>query len=224
MRDYLSGANIAKAAALALVVTAMSLPRCAQAGLPLGVYTLATFVSMTLVAAAGTAWGTRAGMCGLFPGRRRMLGGVGVAAGVALVLAPVYILSDGTLKEIVEATGDAVQLRLQYPSTVQGAVALLLWSAGFETLFFVVAPTSVVARVTNRQTLAIVLPVVVRALVVYYKLGLEGVVAATPLFLARTAVGGVMACALFARSGLVPSMTLSALLELRHVLPALWEG
>jgi len=79
MRDYLSESNLFKAAGLAALLTVMSLGRLVQAGVPLGLYVPATFVVMTLVSGAVTAWGRHAGMPGIVTGRRTLLRGLAVA-------------------------------------------------------------------------------------------------------------------------------------------------
>lgn len=215
MRTYLSMPNFLRALVLGLVATVMSVPRLIQGGLPLGLYVPATLVGMMLVSGAATAWSDRGGMCGIFPARRRMLVGVGIAVLVSAMATPVvHLWVDPSVRKALLATGNAQVMALRYPATVGGCLAVILWSASFETLFFQAATVSFFARLTSRQSIAIVLAVALRLCVSLHQMTELGVVDAVPLMLVSTAVMATVACILFARTGLIATMVLGAGLDL----------
>lgn len=215
MRTYLSMPNFLRALVLGLIATVMSVPRLIQGGLPLGLYIPATLVGMMLVSGAATAWSDRGGMCGMVPAWRRMLVGVGVAVLVSAIATPVvHLWVDPSVRQALQATGNPHAMALRYPATVAGCLAVVLWSASFETLFFQAATVSFFARLTNRQSVAIVLAVALRLCVSLHQMTELGVVDAVPLMLVSTAVMATVACILFARTGLVAAMVLGAGLDL----------
>ncbi|MBN1669932.1 MAG: hypothetical protein JXR37_02790 [Kiritimatiellae bacterium] len=223
MRDYLSEKNLLKAAALGAVVTLMAVPRIEAGGLRVGVFAVGAFLGSTLVGGMATAWGTRAGMCGLFPDTRRILYGSAAAALLASVLMPLAALFDPILKAAVAEAGGERLLSLQFPDTAFGVLALILWSAGFSTLFFAAASVSFFARVCRRQHIAIALAVGLQVLVRYQQLAGGGVSHGVPLFLAESIVAGLVPCLLFARAGIIPAAVFNAVLDARH-LWRVWGG
>jgi len=215
MRTYLSMSNFGRALILAMGVTLMSVPRIVQGGLPLDLYIPAALVGMVLVAGAATAWSRQAGMVGLFPHWRLMLGGVGIAVLISLVAVPIqHAWIDPRIQAALSATGNAQLMALRYPVTAGGCVAVMLWSASFETLFFHAATLSFFARLTNRQWIAVALTVALRLFVSMRQMAETGVFDAVPLMLVSTGVMATAACVLFARTGLIPAMMLAAGLDL----------
>ena len=81
--------NFWRAAAGGAVVTLMSLPRLAQANARMDLYVPATWISMTLVCGAVTAWGWSAGMPGMWGGLGKTWRGTVIALFVALLALPV---------------------------------------------------------------------------------------------------------------------------------------
>ena len=75
-------------------------------------------------------------MCGLFPDREQLLKGVGIAVVLACVILPFFIWLDPVFQKAIADIGDISLLRMQYPSTSGGVIALILFSSGFETMFF----------------------------------------------------------------------------------------
>lgn len=211
MRDYISISNLWKAAIIGGVVTLMSLPRIIQGNMELWLYLPVAFGGMTLSAGAATAWSDRAGMCGLFPDRRRIFAGIGMAVILVSVITPIYFFwLDSVFRNAIVATGDSKLLMLRYPATLGGCVAVVLWSASFETIFFRAAAMSFFARLTGRQWVAVAGAVVLRVFVICKQLPEAGIVDAMPLFIACTVITSAVSCVLFARWGLPGAMVFSA--------------
>jgi len=218
MREYLTQSNLYKALGLGAIVTAMAVPRILHGRMDPMLYVPAAFMAMTLIAGAGTAWGDRGGMCGLFPGRRRTLAGIGIALLVILVLIPVHLLwIDPCLMKAFSRISDPDVVRLRYPTTLGGMMALMLWTAGFETFFFQVGGMSFCARLTGNQWVAVVFVSTFRMLVTNRFLVQYGIVDYVPLFLVGSAVTGALAAVFFARAGLLATMVFAAGLNLHLV-------
>lgn len=216
MRDYLSLPNLHKALLLASVITAMSVGRLVHAGVNLALYIPATFLAMTFVSGAVTAWGRRAGMAGLATDAKTLTPGVGAAVLLALAALPVhYFGSDPILREALASADNPAAVEMSYPSTTSGRFALMLWSAGFQAMFFVAAPMSFFGRLTGRAWVAAGFCIAVRTYVVHLQVGHAGLAEQVPLFLASAVVTTLVACVLFARYGLIPAMIFAAGLDLR---------
>lgn len=218
MRVYLSERNLLKAAALGAVVTLMSVPRILVAGLNPAFYIPAAFVGMTLVSGAATAWGGYAGMAGVWP--RRGLGrnlGFATLAGLALALVS-FLLLDPVFSQAIAGGGDREFLELQYPVTVGGCAALVLWSAGFETVFFYAAASSFVVRISRRVWTAYVFSAALRLVVTLHQMAGAGITEAEHLFAAGSVVASFITCLLFVRGGLPAAMVFTAVLNLRLLL------
>ena len=152
MRTYLAAGNLVKALALAVPVTLLSYPRFREADVDAPLYALVAMVLMTLSAGAVTAWGGQGGMVGAFPGRRRLLLGLAAGAGLALLMLPLRLfIVDPIVHPIIVATGNTRLLRLTYPGSHAGRMAVMLWSAGFETLFFTATAMAFAARLSQRS-------------------------------------------------------------------------
>ena len=177
---------------------------------------------MMFIAGAVTAWGRRAGMAGIVTDRRTLWSGLALAVLLALLALPVYLLElDALLRDALRRATGSTLMNLSYPATIRGCLALMLWSAGFQTMFLVAAPMSLFARLTNRSSAALGLCLALRAYVQHRQMAEAGIIAALPLFLipalATTLAGGF----LFARYGLAPAMLFAAALDLRLLLHAL---
>ena len=215
MRDYLSIGNLWKALLLGAVMTVMSIPRIVQGGMPLGPYVPGAFFAMTLVSGAATAWGGKGGMCGLFPGGRRMWVGFGLAVLLTIVGTPIYCLwLDPVLYAALAATGDVKMLALRYPDAIVGKLSLMLWSGSFQVMFFAVAGMSFLTRLTGRPWISGALVVLFRVAVGLYQISEAGVTDSIPVFLLGSAVATACSCALFARTGLPPVMAFAMGLNL----------
>jgi hypothetical protein len=210
MHQYLSQRNLISAVALGFLITIMTIPRLVVWGVPLGLYIPASFLSMTLVSGTATAWGTSAGMCGPFPEQRRQLAGIAIAAALALLALPLFMLCvDPVMVPALSATGNEMLLR-HYPVTPDGKIALLLWSAGFETMFFHAGAMSLVSRITRRQWVAVTACVALRLFIASHQLAELHIPAANPFLLVVSGVVTTASCLLFARFGLPTAMVFSA--------------
>jgi len=217
MKDYLRQSNLARAMVLASIVTLMAVPRILHAGLDTWIYVPAALFAMTIVAGAGSAWGDRAGMYGLFPEKRRMLAGIGAAVLAGCAIIPLQLMwIDPVLIDAVRTASDKDSLRLSFPSSTPGRVALLLWVAGFETMFFQAGSMSFFARLSGNQWLSIAATVVFRVYATNEHLLHCGIEDTYYILLASSALGTVIACALFARAGLPAAMAFTSVLSLHH--------
>ena len=221
MRDYVTLKNCRNAAALSAVVSAMAVPRILLGGVSPGILIPAAFLTMMFVAGAATAWSRKAGMEGLLRDPRRTLTACGAAALAAFALIPLqHIVLEPIFREALAASGDDRWMDLQFPGTMHGWLALVLWSAGFQTLFLDVGPVCLFARLTNRRSAAVALTVAVHVLVVLRQMAVYGVESSLLLLLGSAAVESAMSCVLFVKGGLLPTMIFSAGLQVHHLWPA----
>jgi hypothetical protein len=217
MKDYLTEQNLAKAAGLGAMVAMMAMPRLiyAERG---ALQIVPLFLLMTLVAGAATAWGKQGGLAGLFPPRETVFKGLAVAILAAGVMIPLYRgVVDGRLKEVLLAAGNAEQLRLSFPEEATGAWDLILWSAGFETLFFQAATMALLGRLFKRSWVAVAGAVALRVWVSHLQMSKAGIASTDPVLMGAVVAGSVAACLLYARSGFLPASLFSALLSARHL-------
>ena len=218
MREYLTTVNFTRALALGTVVTAMALPRLAQAGGYAGWRAGGCLVTMTLAAGAVTAWGAKAGLRGPYRGAGETARGCGVALLLALLLSPAqHWIVQPLVADAVRSSADAQWIRLQIPASAHDWLALVLWSAGFQTLFCVAAPTCFAARLTERVWPAIVLTMVFSGYVALRQLDLYHVECGRGLLVAVPAAKSFLGFLVYVRFGLAPSSVLFAGLNL-HLL------
>ena len=165
-------------------------------------------------------------MHGLFPSARRTGVGLCVAVLAALALTPMYFfVLDPALRQAMAEAADAGRMTLQFPDTFRRWAALTLWVAGFQVMFFHVGAMSLLARLTRRQGIAVALAVALRLFVSHRHFGDLGVADPYPvLTVVVGAAGTAAACLLFARSGIVPVMLFSVLLECRHLVSGTLAG
>lgn len=221
MRRYVSMSNLKAAVLLGSIATIMSIPRIGEGGMPLHLYVPAALLAMVLVGGAATAWSGSAGLAGLIPERQKLLRGMLIAVALVAAFAPIQLfLMDPVFRQVLEATGDKQALALRYPTTLFGGAAIVLWAAGFETLFFYAAPVSFLTRLTGRPWMAIVMTTGLRLIVVSEQLTLIGTNDATALFFASAAATTLISCLLFARFGLPATSLFAAGLNL-HLLAGL---
>lgn len=225
MREYLSVNNLKKSLLLGGMVAVMSTPRIILGGMDPVIFVPAAFFSMTLVAGAAAAWGEKGGMAGLFPGRRRTIAGIIAAVMIALASTPLhYFCLDPLRYAVIKATGNGHMIEMLYPSTLYGCVSLVLWSASFETIFFPAASMSFFSRLTGRMYIALVLTVAMRIFVMSLQVSGTGMDSTTAyLIYSGTAISSLVACLLFALTGLVPTMVYCGLINL-HVFVFLVKG
>ena len=123
MRKYLTEQNLIKAAATGVTATLFSLPRLILAKVNLALFVPTSIVALTLVAGAATAWSANAGMCGIFPSRRRMFLGACIGLALAGVSAPLFALRiDPLYRQAIAATGNAISyVKVELAVIVQSA-------------------------------------------------------------------------------------------------------
>lgn len=206
MRKYADIGNLKKAALLGLAICLTSLPRIADAGLAMSTYLPAAFLAMTLVSAAATAWGDQGGMRGLLPERKYLLRGLTAALLFGLIA---LVLKVWLTDPILKARLPPKMLALSFPATSVGLIGIILWASGFENMFFNVAATSYFTRLSQNMWLAVALSAAFRTFVSSRLLMSAGI--ESPLLLSLNAVSCLIACTLFARSGLPSAMLFSAI-------------
>ena len=224
MRNYFSMSNLGRAALLSAAVTMLSAGRLVHGSLLLRVTLpqafVACFIAMTLVCAAVTAWGQKAGMPGIFTDRRTFLRGTAIALLLALAAQPIFrYVVDPQCYDILAASGNEAALEMNYPSTFAGQVSLLCWMAGFQMLFSCAAPMSLFARLTGRRDLAMALCMALVTYLVHLKVADQGLQDQILLFAMPSLFGCGCACFLFSRFGLAPAVILAAAMNLRLFLP-----
>jgi hypothetical protein len=161
---------------------------------------------MTLVSAAATAWGDQGGLRGLFPERRYVIRGLMAALLFGIIALTLKVrLTDPILKLSLPPK----MLALSFPATAAGLAGIILWAAGFENMFFNVAATSYFTRLSHNMWLAVALSASFRTFVASRLLMSAGI--ESPLLLSLNAVSCLIACTLFATSGLPAAMLFSAL-------------
>jgi hypothetical protein len=210
MRDFLSMRNLLQAMALSAVVTATSSPWILRAGMWPGLLIPSSFVLMTFVCGFVTAWGTSAGMPGIVTDRRTLVRGIIAAALLSLVVIPIQVfITDPILYNALLGSAKPSAVNHAFPAAFGDRLALLLWGAGFQTMFLEAAPMSFFARLAKRQHLAVGFCLVFRAYVAHLQIAQQGMTDAVPLFLVSNILVGAAGCILFARCGLLPTILLS---------------
>lgn len=215
MHEFFSPANTRKAAILAAAVTAMATGRIVHGGLSLSFYVPMMFLLMMFVAAAVTAWGNCAGMPGITLDRKLLLQGALWAAalsGLALILQIFWL--DPFLQSALHKTGNAKLQDLTYPTTIGGRLAIILWAAGFQTVFLQAAPMSMLVRLTGHVPASAGLCLVVTALLTRQQIAVNEIATGSMLIFITALAGNAVGCVMFAGFGLIPAMLLSAGLNL----------
>jgi hypothetical protein len=224
MRTYLSARNFKDAAILGAVVGIMAVPRIILSGENPTTLSLAVFPLMMLVAGAATAWGRSGRMHGLFPEHGRITRTVLVALGAGALIGAAHWAGDGLYRNTFAEYSTSEVYAMTYPPTWGGCFALILWSAGFETLFFRAATMSFLARVTGRQWVAIGGAVIFRTVLSFMT---DPAGNADYLTLARmtgVALTTFCACLLYAQGGITPAMVFAAMIDARHLVRLGIEG
>ncbi len=220
MRLFLTTSNLYKSAALAGLGTLMSAGRIVHGGMPPVLCISSMFLMLMFIAGAVNAWGRCAGMPGIATGRPTFLRGLLVVCILVFLILPIRIFwLDPVLKPAMltaDAAGRPGLAALAYPDAFSGRMALLLWSAGFQTLFMVAAPMALAARITGCWPVAIVVCIILRACICRLQAAEYGLAEHALLFAAAAVPASAIACWLFARFGLAPAMIFGAGIDL-HV-------
>jgi hypothetical protein len=219
MRKFISTPNLKQAVGLAAIITAMSVGRILQAGAVPSLQIPAAFLAMIFVCGAVTAWGTSAGMPGIVTDRKTLVQGTLVAICLSLIALPLQIfwIVPFIYKSLLASAKPSLAA-LMFPATVGSQIAVLLWSAGFQTMFMQSAPMSFFARLVNRQSIALALCLVFRAYVAHRQLAGAGLAGMEPVLSLSTLLATAAGCLVFARFGLVPTILLSIGLNLHLLL------
>ncbi len=221
MRTYFMTSNFVVAAIMSAIVTLLSVGRLLQSEMPLFTGVVMLFICMTLVCAAVTAWGARAGMAGAWTDGRTLRQGLLAAMTLSLALWPIYLLGlDPRLRAILADAESHEMLRLAFPSTTGTCVALILWATGFQTLFLQAAPMSLAARLTGHRFAALGLCLLFRLYLAHRQVVEAGLADHMTFLMALPAAIGLIGCLLFARFGLLPAMCFVAVLNARLLLPS----
>jgi hypothetical protein len=216
MRDCLKTDNLLQAAAISAVVTPLSIGRLRESDLPLFFGAVMFFLCMTMVCAAVTAWARRAGMAGVWTDRATLRHGLFAALVLGLVLWPVFLLGlDPTTRDILGGAVNGDMLRLAFPPTARGKVSLILWAAGFQTLFVQAAPMSLAGRLTGNRFAALGLCLLFRLYLSHLQIDGAGLADHRLLLMVPAAAANLLGCLLFARFGLLPAMFFAAVLDAR---------
>ncbi len=217
MRDYLTERNLCRASVIGIFVTAMAVPRMMLAGVSLPLYIPAGLLSMILVAGAATAWGRYGGLHGLFPDRRRMIAGIMAAVALAIMTLPVAIRLDALRVEL-SAAGAIDHWIAQSPPTEPMAVAaLVLWVAGFETIFFQAGTISYLARLFKDWRPALAGAVILRGMVSYAQMGRDLSVDGALWFQIGALIDATVAGTLYVAAGWPPAAVYAVVLAVRHL-------
>lgn len=209
MREYLSLSNLGRAGVLSTGITAMTVPRLVQAGLPLDLYVPATILAMLLVSGAAIAWSHAGGLRGLLPAGR-VWPGMWVGLLLSLLALPYYFYAAPVVRTLLQASGNAKLVALNYPESLSGRIALVLWCGGFQTMFFYAAPMALFCRVVGHVWAAVALTVCMQVLVICYRLSLVGILHGAIPSVCASAVAATVASVLYARAGLPATMVFAA--------------
>lgn len=221
MRDYLTVGNFMRAVALAAAMTAMSSLRLALARPETFILNAAAaLVAMTLVCGAATAWERKGGLAGLFPDRPVVFKGLAAAILLGVIgLVVYYAWLDKLIFETMKEKLDVVTLQLRYPRTLAGGIALMLWTASFETMFFYAATISFWARIFNNAYAAMAMAVIGRLFVMYIQITGIGLNDSLHIFMLGGAFSAIVSAVLYARSGLLSTMVFNGLLTAHLLFP-----
>lgn len=225
MRDYLAVENLKNATFLGIAVGLMAIPRILEGSDQLAmIRILAVIPSMTIIAGAVTAWGARGGMLGPFPARGEVRRGIWSAIASGLLIAPFILWQEAAGMGLGDSPTTLAERNLPLPSTLTGCLALMLWSAGFETLFFRAGTMSFFARVTNRQWTGVVGAILISVAVRSAKMGEVGLDSVMVLRLVGIGIVTTVGCLLYARAGMLAAMVFAAVLDTRHIVRWLLAG
>lgn len=219
MKDCLKLPSLAYGGLYSLAVTTLAIPRFQEAGLgaPMPGVLFFCFVVMFPVGVAAVGWQHKAGMVGLLPKAPVVIRGLIWAVVLGCLLLIPAVLLDQDYRAILERREEyALLLHLQYPDTPYGVLASMLWTAGFDLLFFVVGAMAFFTRLTRSIWVSILLTVLVRMFVSYLRVhgtGLESILLSVLL---SSAILIFCKCWLLTRFGLPAPLLLGVLLDSRH--------
>lgn len=225
MSAYLTSANLSQAARIAAVTGLMAIPRILDRsdGNASIILALSTFPLLAIIAGAATAWGEHGGLSGVFPDRRRVMPWTFAAVFVGIVLLPVMLWGD-SYRQLSLSEDDALRLANEVPKNTDAAIALILWSAGFETVLFQAGIMSFVARLTGSGIAAIVAGPVFKVFVFVLQCASSGFGPVSPFVAGGAIATSSIACVLYARAGLPAAMAFNAVISSRHLIILITGG
>lgn len=217
MRDFVSERNLRKAFWIGSAVTLTAVPRMQLAGVNLGIYIPAGLLSMVAASGVATAWGRYGGLHGFVPHWRRAISGVTIAFGVAMLAWWPATRLDVALFELLHQAATPSWLTLRYPADPVAVMALLLWVAGFETVFFQAAVISYLARLTRDWRPALAGAVVLRGWIWHNQINglLDGKIPPGWMVLA-VMTDAAVAGGLYVKAGWPAAAAYAVTLNLRH--------
>ena len=216
MRDYLTTRNFAAAAGLGLLAALLSLPRLITAGTNVMFFFPAAWVSMTLIGGAATAWGKNIGRAQLWiePERLQMGFAIVICSATALAVFRTVFADPAMLNAINHSPAAMPSRNIHLPRQPGMIIALMLWAASFETVFFRAGSICFFGRLTGRKNLSIFMAALLRTWVSAFQMNSLDIAAPMPCLL-LSAVQSITAGTVFVYFGLVPAAVFSALIEAR---------
>lgn len=217
MREFLDESNLARAAMVSAGTTLAALPRILQAGTAPVLLGVALFILTLFVAGAATAWGTKGDLRGLFPVWSNLAPALLFSAACALVLIPLFLfVFDPHMTQRLAEAGANDLLARSFPEQAGEILALALWAAGFETLFFLAGTMSTVARLSGQAWTAVVCAVLLRLFISSRQFMEAGLDAGDFALYTAPLLAGTAASLLYARGGWPAAGLFALLMAGRH--------
>ena len=227
MSAYFTTANLSRAACVAGVAGLMAVPRILDRadghGLFVFILIFSAFPLLTIIAGTATAWGECGGMRGIFPDWRQSLPWITAAVVAGLLFVPAMLWYD-SFRQASLPEYEAARLAGQIPKTPDAALALILWSAGFETILFQAGVMSFVARLTGSSVAAISAGPAFKLLVYLLQCANLGFSPLSALAATGAALTTGIAGILYARAGLPAAMAFNAITSSRFLLALIFVG
>lgn len=217
MSAYLTSTNLSRAACIAGVAGLMAAPRILDRADGSLLLVFSAFPLLTIIAGTATAWGETGGMRGPFPDRRMTRPWILGAIIAGVLLLPVLLWYD-SVRQSALSENDALWLANEIPRNPEAAIALILWSAGFETVLFQAGVMSFTARLTGNGLAAVAAGPVFKLFVLLLKCGESGFSHGAALAAIGITVTTGIACVLYSRAGLPAAMAFNAITSSRHLL------
>lgn len=176
-------------------------------------------MSLAFICGTITAWAGQSGLQPLLPPWKRLLVGLLIAIGIGLLLGLLRTwLVDPIIEGAMSVGLPADEVDLHYPPTAYGVLALILWVAGFETLFFEGSTMSLWTRITRSTWIATTVTVLARVGVAAIQLNQIDLGRSLPAILLAGALGQLIACRIFVHGGLPAAMAYHAALQVGLIL------
>ena len=218
MKTYFTLSNLRRAAPIAAAAGIMAVPRILQHPGGSAILLVVVVPVLTLVAGSATAWGACGGMSGVFPRGGATPAWLACAAVAGILFLPAVLWHDSVVAPVFRG-GNPRAFLLAFPQTTALALALVLWNAGFETLFFQASAMSFTARLTGSVTASVMACIALRLAVMALQLKLSGLAGLTPFMAVFSTAETFVSCVFFARAGLPGAVVFNTVVAARHFLP-----